>query len=94
MQYLGFQNGIDLIVEVHIAPLSASLLKKFLLLFHAKLSLTSKVVLVNHVLLATMWHVASCWAFSKACIGQTRRLVRNFLWPVDEQMARAKVAWM
>lgn len=39
------------------------------------------------------WHVASCWAFSKARIGQIRRLVNKFLWAGDERMARAKVAW-
>ena len=32
------------------------------------------------VLLSTIWYIASCWIFSRSCIGQLRRLIRNFLW--------------
>ena len=92
--YLGVQVGIDLAPKAHVAPLLLILRKKLLLWGHAKLSLAGRVVVANHVLLATMWYIASSWMFSKSCIGQIRRLVRNFLWAgEDRDYVRVKVAW-
>ena len=45
-----------------------------------KLSLAGQALVVNQVLLATAWYVASCWCFSRSCVAQLRRMVRNFLW--------------
>lgn len=44
----------------------------------AKLSLAGRVLIVNQVLLATLWYVASCWIFLNQQ-GQIRRLVGNVL---------------
>ena len=51
--------------------------------------------MVNQVLLATTWYVASCWFFSRSCVAQLKKLVRNFLWSgLDgSSTTRAKVAW-
>ena len=93
-RYLGVQVGINLAPEAHVAPLLLTLRKKLFLWSQAKLSLAGRVVVANHVLLATMWYIASSWMFSKSCIGQIRRLVRNFLWAgQDRDHVRAKVAW-
>ena len=78
VRYLGVQVGIDLAPELHAAPLLLTLRKKLFLWSHAKLSLAGRVIVANHVLLFTMWYIASSWFFSKSCIGQIRRLVRNF----------------
>ena len=52
------------------------------------------MVVANHVLLATIWYIASCWIFSRSCIWQIRRLIRNFLWSGREGTAAAtKVSW-
>ena len=54
-----------------------------------KLSLAGKVVVMNHILLATMWHTVACGMLDKACI-----MVRGFLWSGrDNEMASTKVAW-
>ena len=94
VRYLGVQVGIDLAPELHVAPLLLTLRKKLFLWGHAKLSLAGRVVVANHVLLATVWYIASSWLFSKSCIGQIRRLVRNFIWAGEDRChIRAKVAW-
>ena len=51
--------------------------------------------MVNQVLLATAWDVASCWCFSRSCVAQLRRLVRKFLWSGSDgsSTSRARVAW-
>ena len=60
----------------------------------ARLSLAGRVVVANQVLLATMWYITSCWIFSRSCISQVQRLIRNFLWSGgDGSPTRAKVAW-
>ena len=94
VRYLGVQVGIDLVPELHAAPLLLTLRKKLFLWSHAKLSLAGRVIVANHVLLSTVWYIASSWIFSKSCIGQIRRLVRNFIWVgEDKSHVRAKVAW-
>ncbi len=41
-----------------------------------------------------MWYTLSCWLFSKSCINQVQRLIRNFLWTgTIDHTSRAKVAW-
>jgi hypothetical protein len=78
-RYLGVQVGINLAPKAHVAPLLLTLRKKLFLWSQTKLSIAGRVVVANHVLLATMWYITSSWMFSKSCIGQIRRLVRNFL---------------
>ncbi len=60
----------------------------------AQLSLAGRVVVANNVLLASIWFVASSCMFSRSCLEQLRRLIRNFIWSgKDKDNARAKVAW-
>ncbi len=94
VRYLGCQIGIDLTTEQQLAPLLLTIRKKLLHWSSAQLSLAGRVVIANHVLLSTMWYILSCWIFSKACINQVQRLIRNFLWAGNQgEQARAKVAW-
>ena len=56
---------------------------------------TGRVVVVNHILLATMWHSVACWMLDKACIKNIKAMVRGFIWSGrDNEMALAKVAWI
>ena len=60
----------------------------------AKLSFAGRVIVVNHVLLSSLWYIMSCWSFSRSCMGQLQRLIRNYLWSGnDGSHARAKVSW-
>ena len=51
VRYLSVQVGIDLALELHVAPLLLTLRKKLFLWCHAKLSLARRVIIANHVLL-------------------------------------------
>ena len=94
VRYLGCQIGVDLPAKLQIAPMLLTIKKKLLFWSSAKLSFAGRVVVVNHVILSTLWYIASCWIFSRACIGQLRRLIRNFLWSGREgTSAAAKVSW-
>ena len=94
VRYLGCQVGIDLTAEQQINPLLLTIRKKLIYWSSAKLSLAGRVVIANHVLLSTMWFILSCWIFSRSCVNQIQRLIRNFLWAGNQgEAARAKVAW-
>ena len=94
VRYLGCHVGLELSAEQQIAPLLLSIRRKLVFWSSARLSLAGRVVVANQVLLATMWYITSCWIFSRSCISQVQRLIRNFLWSGgDGSPTRAKVAW-
>ena len=93
-RYLICQVEIDLSPNVKIGPLLLIIHTKIMFWSSAKLSLAGLVVLANNVLLSTMWHIASCWVFSKSLIMHVRHLIRNYLWSGKQGGdAYAKVAW-
>mgnify|MGYP006970559984 CR=1 FL=1 len=51
VRYLGVQVEIDLALKLHVLQLLLTLTKKLFLRSHAKLSLASRVIVANHVLL-------------------------------------------
>jgi hypothetical protein len=60
----------------------------------SRLSLAGRVQIVNHVLLASMWYILSCWIFSKSCINQLQQVIRSCLWSGQgDESVKAKVAW-
>lgn len=90
----GFLVGVNLPPEQQIAPLLFSIRKKILNWSSTKLSLAGQVVIVNHVLLSTLWYVLFCWIFSKSSITQIQRAIRRVLWlGIGEGIARSKLAW-
>ena len=80
VRYLGCQVGINLSLELQIAPLLHSMRKKLMYWSRKHLSLVGRIVIVNQVLLASMWYETSCWKFVKSAIAQIQRLIRNYLW--------------
>ena len=94
LRYLGCQVGINVSPEAQIVPLLNCIRRKFIYWSTKSLSFAGRVIVVNQVLLSTMWYVTSCWIFVKSAIGKIQRLIRNFLWSGgDGSFARAKVAW-
>ena len=68
--------------------------KKLRVWASVKLSLASRVVVLNHILLATMWHSVACWVLEKTCIKNIKAMVRGLLWSGrDHERALAEVAW-
>ena len=91
---LGCQLGMEITPERQISPLLLLIKKKRLFWSTAKLSLAGRVVVVNYVLLSTLWYVLSSWCFFRSCLNQVQRLIRCFLWSgKKEGNIRSKVAW-
>ena len=68
--------------------------KRLRLWASVKLFLAGRVVVVNHILLATMWHSMACWMSKKAFITNIKAIVRGFLWSGrDNEMTSTKVVW-
>ena len=77
VRYLGCQVGINLSLEDHVAPLMLAIRINC---YIAKLSLVGRVVVVNQVLLASMWYILSTWLCSRLALSQVQRLIRNSPW--------------
>ena len=94
-RYLGFQIGLDVTPEQQFAPVLVSIRKKLCHWSSCHLSLAGRALVVNQVLLATAWYIASCWMLHPGVISRLRRLVRNYLWAGSDgtQDTRARVAW-
>ena len=58
-----------------------------------KLSLAARRLIVNQVLLSTLWYFIGVWAGSRMVIKKIQALLRNYLWSGQEHRARARVAW-
>ena len=94
VRYLGCQVGINVNKERLLAPLMLSLRKKLMIWDTIELSLAGRVMIANQVLLSSMWYIASTCLFSRSCLLQIQRMVRNFIWiGRSNNDARAKVAW-
>lgn len=58
-----------------------------------KFSLAARRLIVNQVLMSTLWYFIGVWASSRVVIKQIQALLRNYLWAGWEYRARARVAW-
>ena len=58
------------------------------------LSSAGMIIVANHVLLLTLWHVVSLWTFDKHVICIVEACIRGFLWAGNmKDNAAAKVSW-
>lgn len=59
------------------------------------LSLAGRALVVNQVLLATAWYIASCWMLHPGVISRLWCLVRNYRWAGSDGThdTRARIAW-
>ncbi len=60
---------------------------------HSMLSLASRMLVANQVLLALIWYLAACWNPNPRMCCQVRGVIRNFIWGGKDAPARAKVKW-
>ena len=74
VRYLGCQVCITIQKEQLLAPLMLSLWKKLLICESTKLSLASREMIANQVLLSSMWYIASTCVFSRSSLLQIQRL--------------------
>jgi hypothetical protein len=94
-RYLGFQIGFQVSAEQRFEEALQTLKKKLAYWCTTHLSLASRVLIVNQVLLSSLWYVASCWCPHLRSIEKVVTLVRNYLWSGEDgnRQCPAKVAW-
>jgi hypothetical protein len=90
---LGIPFGIEIdIVDVD-SFLFQKIHKKLVYWTSLKLSLAGRSVIVNSVLLSTLWYFISIWGGSLAVIRKIRAQLWNFLWSRSAHRARSRVSW-
>lgn len=57
------------------------------------LSLAARAVVVNSVLLSTLWYFLSIWGGSKDILSKIRSKLCNYLWAGTEENSRVRVRW-
>ena len=94
VKYLGFLVGIEIQKNQQLEQVKDKIRKKLRVWASVKLSLACRVIVVNHIFLATMWHLVACWVLAKTCIKNIKAMVRGFLWSSrDHERASTKVEW-
>jgi len=58
-----------------------------------RLSLASRVTVVNEILLSTLYYFIAIWSGSLQAIRDVRGNFRNFLWSGTEHASRTRVCW-
>ncbi len=93
VKYLGIQVGFHFPPEANFNKMVTTLKGKLINWSTYRLSLAGRILVVNQVLLASMWYLATAWNPSPAMCSQIRGIVRNFIWSGKASNARAKVKW-
>jgi hypothetical protein len=57
------------------------------------LSLVGRTLIVNQVLMSSLWYFIAVWVGSKKLLGRIKALLCNYLWSGSENTARAQVNW-
>lgn len=92
-RYLGFHIGIGISPAQQFDPVLGSIRRKVCHWSSSHLSLASRALIVNQVLLATAWCITSCWMLHSGVAAQLRRLVWNFLWAGSNGSPDTRVKW-
>jgi hypothetical protein len=78
--YLGIQIGFRLLIEANFDKFMTSFKGKMITWGSYNLSLASKILVANQVLLSSMWYMAACWNPNPKMCNQIKGVVRNFIW--------------
>jgi hypothetical protein len=90
---LGIPFGIDLhTIDVDEFMLS-KIHKKLIYWTTIHLSLAGRVLIVNFVLLSSLWYFIMIWAGSLAMIRKIRASLRDFLWSGSDHTYPVRVGW-
>jgi len=93
VRYLGIQVGFHLPPEANFDKILSALKGKLINWSTCYLSLAGRILVVNQVLLASMWYLATTWNPNPMMCSQIRGVVRNFIWSGKADNVRAKVKW-
>ncbi len=92
-QYLGIQVGFHLPFEVNFDKMMLALKGKLINWSHNKLSLASRILVANQVLLALMWYLATCWNPNPRICYQVSGVVKKFIWGDKDVTKSSGTRW-
>lgn len=95
--HLGKLFGLPFGIDVHTADIDQFLVdkieKKLSYWTTLKLSLAARSVVVNAVLLSTLWFFVSLWRGSLQVTRKIKSCLMNFLWSGSSHRTRVRVSW-
>ena len=91
---LGTPFGISLAVSDVDAFLEEKISRKLCYWTSIHLSLAGRAVIVNAVLLSTLWYFIGIWGGSLHCMRRIRASLQNFLWSGSAHPSRSRVRWV
>jgi hypothetical protein len=93
-RYLGFHIGFQVSAETIFTEVLLALRKKLSYWCMTHLSLASRVLIANQVILSSIWFVASYWSPHLRSIAKVVAIVRNYIWSGEDgsRLCPAKVA--
>lgn len=89
----GTHLGYMLMSKRWIHFLSRNFLSKLKYWSLIHLQLASRAIIVNSILVSTLWFFINIWGGSKKVIKKCKSFCHNFLWARKEHRARTKVNW-
>jgi hypothetical protein len=90
---LGTAFGLNLAIQDVDSFLYDKVTKKLRYWVTTKLSLAGRAVIVNSVLMSTLWFFVSIWGGSREVIRKIKGHLRNFLWCRADHRCRMRVRW-
>jgi hypothetical protein len=60
---------------------------------NCNLSFVGRILIINQVLLSSMWYMAACWNPNPTMCNKIRGVIQNFIWGGKAIRIRAKVKW-
>ncbi len=88
-----FPLGLGIQVEDMDKFMMEKIKKKLSLKWCTKLSLAWTTLIVNRVLLSTLWYFITSWVQFRRVMQQIQMLLHNCLWAKREHTFRRKIKW-
>ena len=93
-RYLGYPFGLHIPQQEKDGKMLGQIRKHLHRWAGHKLSLASRIMVANQVILSSIWYLVSCTDLSGNALKLARATVRNYIWSGKEQScARARVKW-
>lgn len=90
---LGTPFGLNLDTKDVDAFLTAKIEKKLSYWCSTRLSLPGRALIVNQVLLSTLYYFLAVWAGTIACLRKIKSLLQCYLWAGSTHRTQVRIAW-
>ena len=93
-KYLGFMMGREIPNGAQLFHVQSKISRKLNQWRRYHLSFATRVLIVNQVMLSTMWHSISCSFMDPASLHAIKAAIKGFIWSgKDNPMEAARVSW-